>query len=405
MSATKTIDLRGLEHDQRESLIFPALQELKTGEMNRLILEFNPLPLVYLLKSGGEFEIAYEKKGPTEWILNLKRMAPAENKRGQFKELLQELRQGEVSTETREKAKGFFQAVDAKTLGDLEQEIIREGVSHEEIRQSLCDIHLEVMKDSLVANRIEVTAPHPVHTLMEEHKVIVQSLNELGSLVQELKGKGDFAEMGAALERLKDISHHLVEAENHHLREEEVLFPLLEKHDVVEPPAIMKMDHVEFRKRKRELYQLTHNHEDYGFQEFRQRVVELGEYLNRELGSHIFKEDNILYQIALQVLSSEEWEAVKIGCDKIGYCCFTPQDQPRNDQVIELDLRPLPPFQRHEKIFAVWNSLQPGQALRLVNDHDPKPLRYQFEAEFPGRHTWEYEQSEPRDWAVKITRT
>ena len=39
---------------------------------------------------------------------------------------------------------------------------------------------------------------------------------------------------------------------------------------------------------------------------------------------HIFKEDNILYQIALQVLSKKEWKEVKKGCDKIGYCCFTP---------------------------------------------------------------------------------
>jgi DUF438 domain-containing protein len=129
------------------------------------------------------------------------------------------------------------------------------------------------------------------------------------------------------LERLKDIAHHLVKAESHHQREEEILFPKLGKHDIVEPPEIMKLDHVEFRKRKQALYQLAHNHRDYDFPEFKNRVIELGEYLTKELENHIFKEDNILYQIALQVLSPEEWEEVKKECDKIGYCCFTPEDQ------------------------------------------------------------------------------
>jgi len=104
-------------------------------------------------------------------------------------------------------------------------------------------------------------------------------------------------------------------------------FPKLEKHDIAEPGNIMKMDHVEFRKRKQALYQIAHNVEDYEFDEFRKRVVELAEYLARELEGHIFKEDNIIYQIALQTLTSQEWQEVKKECDKIGYCCFTPENQ------------------------------------------------------------------------------
>ena len=57
--------------------------------------------------------------------------------------------------------------------------------------------------------------------------------------------------MADDMEKLKDIAHHLVEAENHHQREEDVLFPSLEKHNVVEPPNIMKLNHLEFRKENR----------------------------------------------------------------------------------------------------------------------------------------------------------
>ena len=327
MSGTKTIDVKGLEHGERENLIFPGVEELADDEVLRIIVEFNPVPLVYMLKAQGEFEIGYEKEGPEEWILNIKRTAPREDKKGQFKELLKELKEGHVSEEAKEKAKKLLQSVDATTLGVMEQELIREGVPHDEIRHSLCDIHLEVLRDSLTSQRTEVSAPHPVHTFMEEHKHILGSLDELDALTGRLRTADNFEGIGQDLEQLKDIAHHLVEAENHHQREEEILFPMLEKRDIVEPPQIMKMDHVEFRKRKQELYQLSQHPHNYDFQELKTKVIELGEYLAKELEGHIFKEDNILYQIALQVLTSEEWEEVKKECDKIGYCCFTPEDQ------------------------------------------------------------------------------
>jgi uncharacterized protein len=404
MPAVHTINVKGLEHDQREQKIFGGMEKLDLGQKAKLIVEFNPLPLVFMLKSGGEFEVVYEKEGPDEWILGITRKIPRDDKRGHLKQLLQELSQGEVSKAAKDKAKDFFNAVDAKTLGDLEQELIREGISHDQIRQSLCDIHLEVMRDSLVANSIAVKPGHPIHTLMEEHKIILKSLNDLEGLVKRLKNAGNLDDLTAEVEELKVVSHHLVEAENHHLREEEVLFPMLEKHDVVEPPSIMRMDHVEFRTRKRELYNLANNYETFEFDQFKNRVVELGDYLTRELASHIFKEDNILYQIALQVLTPQEWEEVRVGCDQIGYCCFTPDEMSEHRRTVELDLRQLPPPQRHEQIMLAWNALEPGEILRLTNDHDPKPLRYQFQAEYPDNYTWEYEQSGPVDWVVKLGR-
>ncbi len=326
MNETRTIDVRSLEHGERENMIFPAIEEIKEREALRIVVEFNPIPLVYLLKAREEFEITYEKEGPDEWILNVKRIRAAEGeKKEQFKRLLLELKDGEVSEKTKEQAKSLLQSVDPKTLGLLEQELIQEGVSHDEIRKNLCDIHLEVLKDSLVSKRIEVEAPHPVHTFMEEHKIILESLNELDSLIERLQETNSFKNMLGDLDTLKDISHHLVESENHHQREEDVLFPKLKEHDIVEPPDIMQLDHVEFRKRKQELYKFAFNHTDYNFNEFKEKVVELGAYLVKELESHIFKEDNILYQIALQLLSDDEWQEVKKENDKIGYCCFTPE--------------------------------------------------------------------------------
>ncbi len=69
-----------------------------------------------------------------------------------------------------------------------------------------------------------------------------------------------------------------------------------------------------------------------------------------------------------------------------------------------LDVRALVPAARHETIFAAFDGLAPGQAFVLVNDHDPRPLRYQLEAEHPGTFTWSYDEAGPTAWRVRIGR-
>src|SRR5690606_24534131 len=53
-----------------------------------------------------------------------------------------------------------------------------------------------------------------------------------------------------------------------------------------------------------------------------------------------------------------------------------------------LDVRALPHGERHPRIFGLFRSLPVGGAFLLVNDHDPKPLYYQFQAELPGHVSW-----------------
>lgn len=61
-----------------------------------------------------------------------------------------------------------------------------------------------------------------------------------------------------------------------------------------------------------------------------------------------------------------------------------------------------PPHVKHQTIFAAYNALQPGEAMLLVNDHDPLPLRFQFEAMHTGQFTWEYIEQGPINFQVKI---
>ena len=69
-----------------------------------------------------------------------------------------------------------------------------------------------------------------------------------------------------------------------------------------------------------------------------------------------------------------------------------------------LDVRTIPPRERHPKIFSTFDSLQPGEYFELVNDHDPKPLYYQFMHERDGLFAWEYLEQGPETWRVRISR-
>jgi uncharacterized protein (DUF2249 family) len=69
-----------------------------------------------------------------------------------------------------------------------------------------------------------------------------------------------------------------------------------------------------------------------------------------------------------------------------------------------LDIRPIPPAQRHPLIFDLFNKLVAGESFVLVNDHNPKPLYYQFQAELTDQFNWEYMEEGPEAWRVRIGR-
>jgi uncharacterized protein (DUF2249 family) len=71
---------------------------------------------------------------------------------------------------------------------------------------------------------------------------------------------------------------------------------------------------------------------------------------------------------------------------------------------IQLDVRVLAPREKHPTIFRTFDALASGQSLVLLNDHDPRPLRYQLLAERPDSFDWEYEAEGPELWKVRISR-
>lgn len=67
-----------------------------------------------------------------------------------------------------------------------------------------------------------------------------------------------------------------------------------------------------------------------------------------------------------------------------------------------LDVRGMRKPDKHPAIFAAYDALSPGEAFTLVNDHDPRHLREEFDADIPGCFSWDYVSREPRDWRIRI---
>jgi uncharacterized protein (DUF2249 family)/hemerythrin superfamily protein len=69
-----------------------------------------------------------------------------------------------------------------------------------------------------------------------------------------------------------------------------------------------------------------------------------------------------------------------------------------------LDLREVPPRERHLLVFSTFDALAPGSAFVLVNDHDPWPLLYAFQRDRSDRFDWSVLEAGPETWRVLIHR-
>jgi uncharacterized protein (DUF2249 family) len=67
-----------------------------------------------------------------------------------------------------------------------------------------------------------------------------------------------------------------------------------------------------------------------------------------------------------------------------------------------IDVRRVIPRERHPLIFQTFDGLQPGQSFLLLNDHEPRPLYYQFLHERAEQFTWTYLAEGPDLWQVRI---
>ncbi len=262
-----------------------------------------------------------------------------EDKKKALKELIKQLHAGASPQEVKERFRHVLEGISSEEIAKIENELVMEGMPREEI-QRLCDVHLAVFREQLEKQKSEIPLGHPIGILMEEHKIMLQLAEKLATIANKIQQVSDISYVGEEIHHLEHIARDFSDSEKHYLREENVLFPIIEKHGITEPPAIMWMEHNQIREKKKQLNNLIGKYNAISFQDFKKQLGETAKALNSLLPSHFFKENNILFPTALQVVTEQEWREVRGEFDEIGYCCFTPSHLTAAPQAKEVEEAP-----------------------------------------------------------------
>lgn len=245
-----------------------------------------------------------------------------------LKELIQELHTGKSVTEVRERFAQLIEGVTPAEISEMEQNLIMEGMPVEEV-QRLCDVHAAVFKGSIAEiHHPEMVPGHPLHTFKLENRALEKLIDEQVRPHADAFRADDSREN---IHRLLADINLLWDIDKHYSRKENLLFPYLEKAGVTAPPKVMWGVDDEVRAALKDIRRQLSDYSG-GAAAFAATIGELTEKI-REM---IFKEESILFPMALETLSEDEWFAIEAGSDEIGYCLTQPEAKWQRSRTAEL---------------------------------------------------------------------
>lgn len=234
-----------------------------------------------------------------------------------------QLHAGVPPEEVKERFREVFEGTDSLEIAKIEEELIKEGMKRDEMRK-LCDVHMAIFKEQVEKQNPDLKPSQPISILMEEHKIMTKMSEDLLSLANKVLKVKDIRYVEEDIHQVEHLISDFIDSEKHYQREENILFPMLEKHGITEPPAVMWMEHDQIREQKKKLQAIVKDASTANFETFKQELWDVSKELGNLLPSHFYKENNILFPAALSVVTEQEWVEIRKEFDAIGYCCFTP---------------------------------------------------------------------------------
>jgi DUF438 domain-containing protein len=249
-------------------------------------------------KTGETVTVSYGEAGPDEQDVRI----------DQLKEIIKELHAGKDAETQKKKFTELIKDVAPWEIAQMEQKLIAEGMPETEIK-SLCEVHVQVFKEALEQKTVPgLPAGHPVHTFMLENRAAEEILKEAEAITDYVKDR----------DKLLGILDRLAQIDKHFLRKENQLFPIFETKGVSGPSKVMWALHDDIR----------------GFiKDVRKRVKDgkmekvAIEALAKMVNDMIYKEEHILFPMALETLAEDEWAKVKKGEEEIGFAWVKPEAQ------------------------------------------------------------------------------
>lgn len=230
-----------------------------------------------------------------------------------MKDIILKLHQGLSAEAAKERFEKEVGNVSSTEIAEIEQALINEGLSPEEIKK-FCNVHALIFQSALEKSASEETFPsHPVYLFKLENREIEKIIDSLKKTVE----KKEEHELPSLKKALKELLLKLRGIETHYERKEQLLFPFLEKQGFTGPSKVMWGKDNEIRDLlKTALTELEDINKPEEFKAYRNKVLNP---LVEEVPGMIFKEENILFPTALEKLDAGDWVEILRDSDEIGY--------------------------------------------------------------------------------------
>ncbi|NLJ97317.1 MAG: DUF438 domain-containing protein [Clostridiales bacterium] len=239
-----------------------------------------------------------------------------------LKEIIMELHDGKSVDDVKERFSNLIEGISATEISMMENQLIMEGLPVEEV-QRLCDVHAAVFKGSIEEihmpdNPADIPG-HPIHTFKMENRALERHISkQIKPLLSELI-EDDNKE---TREKLLKQLNTLYEVDKHYSRKENLIFPYLEKYGVTGPPQVMWGVDDEIRADLKNLVSLIKNSES-----DTKEISKTADAVIVSIEEMIFKEENILFPMALDTLHEDEWLKIAQESFEIGYCIYEPKKE------------------------------------------------------------------------------
>lgn len=284
-----------------------------------------------------------------------------------LKEVILHLHRGEAPEAVRERLKALVSEVDASEIAAMEQQLMAEGMSHEEVK-SMCDLHADVLKDVMAEPRAAKRLPegHPVEQFQLENRALSAALQTARLRVASLASVADAVVPRTERLDVLEAFQPLMDVEKHYRRKEQLVFSVLERHGNSGPSKVMWAKDDEVRELlKAAILALREDALTGADLKLLQDTV-LDPALTA-LEGMIFKEENILFPMILGLFTEEEWGEIFTQSPEYGWCLVEPgtEYQPPAAKVVR-DALQLPPAKAvqfpsgalsFEQLLGIFNNL------------------------------------------------
>jgi hypothetical protein len=243
-----------------------------------------------------------------------------------LKEVILHLHQGQAPEAVRAQLKDLVADVDASEIAAMEQQLMAEGMSSEQVR-SMCDLHADVLKEVMAEPRAAKPLPpgHPVDTFLRENRALEAAVAEARRRLPEVSALPDRGTPAAERLALLEALNPLMDVEKHYARKEHLVFTLLERHGNYGPSKVMWGKDDEVRGLLKGV-QAALREETLTGAELKYLATGMFEPALAAVESMIYKEEHILFPMAQGLFTAEEWGEIWSQSADYGWCLVAPAE-------------------------------------------------------------------------------